>query len=129
MPFQPGDWIQIGDMEGRVVEMTWRAVTILTGTGNNVLIPNSTVSRDQIVNFYTPTKATSSNIAVGLEYDTPPHVAKEVLLKAAGDTPGVLAEPAASVALVSFDASAVTYKIFFWLDQPDKRGGIENALA
>jgi len=128
VPFQPGDWIQIGDMEGRVVEMTWRAVTILTGAGNYVLIPNSAVAKDKIVNFYTPTKSSASSISVGLEYATPPHEAKRVLLLAVQDTQGILKDPAPSVAMTSFDASAVMYKIIFWINEPQSRGGVENAL-
>ena len=128
VPFQPGDWIQIGEMEGRVVEMTWRAVTLITGANNYVLIPNSTVAKEQIVNYHCPTTAMSANVAVGVDYAVPPNDAKRVLAQAAKDTPGVLADPAPSVALASFDDSAILYKIYFWINEPPKHGSIEQAV-
>jgi len=93
VPFQPGDWIKIGDMEGRVIEMTWRAVTLLSGENNNVLIPNSTVAKEKITNFHSPSVATASSISIGLDYSLPPNEAKRVLIQAARDVQGVLSQP------------------------------------
>ncbi|MGN6367552.1 MAG: cyclic nucleotide-binding domain-containing protein [Phycisphaerae bacterium] len=128
VPFQPGDWIKIGDTEGRVVEMTWRAVTLITLANNYVLIPNSTVAKETIVNYHSPTVATATNIAVGLEYSLPPNDAKRILIQAALDTDGVLPDPAPSAALISFDDSAITYKVFFWIKEPQKHGAIEQMV-
>ena len=46
-PFRLGDWITIGEVEGKVVESDWRATTLLNGQGNLVVIPNSVAARDQ----------------------------------------------------------------------------------
>ncbi|HUO07984.1 MAG TPA: mechanosensitive ion channel family protein [Phycisphaerae bacterium] len=128
VPFQPGDWIQVGDVEGRVIEMTWRAVTLITNSNNYVLIPNGTVAKERIVNYHSPTVATSVGVAVGLDYNIPPNDAKRVLVQAAKDTPGVNVNPEPSAALASFDDSAITYKVFFWINEPQKHGGIEQAV-
>src|SRR6185503_4525029 len=50
-PFAIGDWIICGAHEGRVVDMTWRAVTIHTNEDNFILIPNATVAKAEIVNY------------------------------------------------------------------------------
>ncbi len=128
VPFKTGDWIQVGSVEGRVVEMTWRAVTLITGSNNYVLIPNSSVAKEQIVNYHEPSVATATNVLVGLDYSIPPNEAKRVLMQAARDTPGVLAEPLPSVALANFDDSAVQYKLIFWINEPEKHGGIEQGV-
>jgi small-conductance mechanosensitive channel/CRP-like cAMP-binding protein len=128
VPFQAGDWIQIGTVEGKVVEMTWRAVTLITNAGNYVLMPNSSVAKEQIINYHCPTLAMAANVAVGVDYAVPPNDAKRVLIQAAKDTPGVLADPAPSVALASFDDSSISYKVYFWIDQPPKHGAIEQAV-
>jgi small-conductance mechanosensitive channel/CRP-like cAMP-binding protein len=128
VPFQPGDWIQIGSVEGKVVEMTWRAVTLVTGANNYVLIPNSSVAKEQIVNYHCPTVATATNVSVGLDYALPPHEAKKVLIQAAMDTPGVLVDPKPGASLASFDDSAILYKVNFWINEPKNHGGIEEAV-
>ncbi len=128
VPFQTNDWIMVGTIEGRVVEMTWRAVTLITPANNYILIPNSVVAKEKIVNYHTPSVSTAVNISVGLDYAIPPNDAKRVLVMAAMDTPGVLSDPAPSVSLASFDDSSIGYKLFFWINEPEMHGAIEQAV-
>ena len=58
-PFVLGDFIQAGNLEGRVVDMTWRAVTLHTTDDNYVVIPNGSIAKQEIVNFHAPTEATA----------------------------------------------------------------------
>ncbi|HVS73703.1 MAG TPA: mechanosensitive ion channel family protein [Phycisphaerae bacterium] len=128
LPFQAGDWIQIGEVQGRVVEMTWRAVTVQTDEDNYVLIPNGTVAKEQIVNYHAPSTATARSIMVGLEYDLPPNDARRVLYEAAKETEGVLREPEPLVLLHDYGDSAIAYKVEFWINVPQAHRIIENAV-
>src|SRR5262249_55838892 len=40
-PFHVGHWIRVGEFEGRVAEITWRATKLRTKTGNFVVLPNN----------------------------------------------------------------------------------------
>lgn len=42
-PFKVGHWIRVGDFDGQVVEVTWRATKIRTKAGNMVILPNNIV--------------------------------------------------------------------------------------
>lgn len=128
LPFQPGDWIQLGEVEGRVVEMTWRAVTLHTNDDNYVLIPNGTVAKDKIINFHAPSTATARTVVVGLEYDLAPNEARRVLMEAVKDTEGVLEKPEPQVLLESYGDSSINYKVKFWIDVPQRHRWIENAV-
>ncbi|HVX83984.1 MAG TPA: mechanosensitive ion channel family protein [Phycisphaerae bacterium] len=128
LPFQAGDWIQIGDVEGRVVEMTWRAVTVQTNEDNYVLIPNGTVAKEQIVNYHAPSTSTARSVVIGLEYDLPPNDARRVLLEAVRETEGVLDKPEPVVLLDDYADSAINYKVKFWINVPQKHRTIENAV-
>jgi CRP-like cAMP-binding protein len=55
-------------------------------------------------------------------------VARKVLIQAALETPGVLKNPAPNAVVVSFDASSIGYRLGFWIDEPQKHGGIENTI-
>lgn len=128
VPFHPGHWIRIGDVEGRVVEMTWRAVTLHTRDDNYVLIPNALIAKEQIVNFSIPTKATARHVMIGLEYELSPNEAKRVLLRAAVETEGVLAEPEPRVMLENYGDSAIVYRVKFWIADPERHEELENAV-
>ena len=130
-PFQLGDWIQVGDANGptgRVTDMTWRAVTLITGEGNAVQIPNGVVAKQQIVNFHLPARSTVSTIKIGLDHNLAPHDAQRVLLQAVSDTPGTLQTPAPSVSLVDYADSAIIYAVAFWVADPSQKGGVENEV-
>ncbi len=127
-PFTLGDWIVCAGVEGKVVDMTWRAVTIHTLDDNFVLVPNSVIAKEQIVNFNTPDTKTALSVKVGLEYDVPPTRAKEVLHQAAMETPGVLADPSPLIFVEDFGDSAIVYKIKFWIDKPSAHPKIESEV-
>jgi small-conductance mechanosensitive channel/CRP-like cAMP-binding protein len=127
-PFNVGDWIVVDKHEGRVVDMTWRAVTLHTDEDNFVSIPNATVAKAEITNFHAPSIATARNVNVGLEYDLPPLDAIAVLEKAAMETEGVQADPAPEVQLKDFADSAVVYEVKMWIINPARHEDVENAF-
>ncbi len=127
-PFAIGNWIVCGEHEGRVVDMTWRAVTIHTNDDNFILIPNATVAKAEIVNFHAPTTATARKVKVGLESDVPPESALAVLKRAAMETPGVLETPPPFVYLEEFADSSVNYAIKFWISEPASHRKIEHLV-
>jgi small-conductance mechanosensitive channel len=125
-PFNLGDWVACGGVEGRVVDMTWRAVTLLTLDDNHVLIPNSVIARDRITNYAAPTTSTARTIKLGIDYPSPPDQVREVLLAAMHETPGVLKDPPPVVFLTDFGDSSIEYTLKFRISDPARHLLIEN---
>lgn len=115
-PFRVGQWVKIGDFEGRVQEVTWRATKLLTKSGQFVVVPNSVMSKDPILNHSEPTIPTRIDVEVGAAYDVPPNDVKRALHEALDNAPLVLREPPADVLVDEFAASSVTYRVRFWID-------------
>src|SRR5690606_14202522 len=61
-PFNVGHWITVGEHEGRVAEVTWRATKLRTKTGNFVIVPNSEVGKAPITNYSEPAAPTRLSI-------------------------------------------------------------------
>jgi small-conductance mechanosensitive channel/CRP-like cAMP-binding protein len=119
-PFHVGHWIRVGDFEGRVAEVTWRATRLRTKTGNFVIVPNNIVSKEAITNYSEPDVPTMIDVEVGASYLTPPNVVKAAILEAMCNAPRVLAAPAPDVILESFGDSAINYRARFWIDDFDR---------
>jgi small-conductance mechanosensitive channel/CRP-like cAMP-binding protein len=115
-PFRVGHWVNIAGKDGIVSEITWRATKIRTKTGNLVVVPNSTLSKDTITNYSEPTSLTRLEVEVGATYDAPPNVVKSVILEALKTEPLVTHERAPEVLLVDFAASSITYRTRVWTD-------------
>jgi small-conductance mechanosensitive channel len=114
-PFHVGQWIRIGDHEGRVEEITWRATKLRTKSTNFVIVPNSTIAKEAIVNFSEPVIPTRLEVDIGASYDAAPDRVKAVLLEALGNATLVLPAPQPDVLLLAFGDSAISYRARFWI--------------
>ena len=114
-PFRVGHWVKVGPYEGLVSQITWRATRLRTKSGDYVIVPNSIVSKEAIVNYSEPGSPTRLFVEVGVSYDTPPNEVKAVIARAVGDAPLALKTPPPDVALADFGASAITYRAKFWI--------------
>jgi len=115
-PFHVGQWVRVGDYEGRVAEVTWRATKLRTKSGNLVILPNNLVAKEAITNYSEPARPVQLEVIVGASYLVPPNQVKAAILEAVRHCSSVLAAPAPDVLLQSFDDSAITYKARFWID-------------
>ena len=69
-PLKIGDWVTFESLEGRVIDINWRAVTLDNGFVE-IIIPNATLSKAAIQNDGSTTRL--EKISVGLTYDDPPN--------------------------------------------------------
>ncbi len=114
-PFRVGDWVTIGGEDGVVSEITWRATKMRTKSGNFIVVPNSTLAKDTIVNYSQPTRSLRLQVEVGASYEVPPNVVKAAIREALQSAPDISHERAPEVLLVDFGSSAITYRVRFWV--------------
>lgn len=115
-PFQPGDWIKFGDLEGRVKDINWRSSRIEDRNGDLVVVPNSQLANAVIVNFDEPARLHRVVVPVQVAFSNPPTLAKEMLLDAARSTPGVLADPPPTARVVQIDDPLMGYEVDLWIE-------------
>ncbi|MHC5023494.1 MAG: mechanosensitive ion channel family protein [Planctomycetota bacterium] len=70
-PFEVGDWVKIGDVEGTVEELGFRSTRIRTFYNSLVTMPNATLVR-AVVDNYGRRKYRRWTTHLGVTYDTPP---------------------------------------------------------
>ena len=92
-PFSTGDWIESNDIEGRVIDVNWRATRIQDRNGDLVVIPNGQLATATIVNFDQPSRLHRVKVSVQIERSAPPTAAIAMLVDAARSTPGVVEDP------------------------------------
>ncbi|MGE0042109.1 MAG: cyclic nucleotide-binding domain-containing protein [Vicinamibacterales bacterium] len=115
-PFRLGQWIAVGDREGQVQEVTWRATKLRTKAGQFLIVPNSVIGKEAILNYSEPIVPTRLDVQVGASYLTPPHLVKQALREALENSPVVLETPAPAVLLVGFGDSSIDYRVQFWIE-------------
>ena len=115
-PFKVGHWIRVGDFEGRVAEITWRATRLRTKSGNFIVVPNNIIGKEAITNYSEPAVPTRLELEVGVSYTASPAAVKQAMHEAMAQSRYVLTSPAPDVLLVGFDASSMNYRARFWVD-------------
>ena len=123
-PIRMGDWVQIGESVGEVVEVNWRAVHLQTASQDLIVIPNAELSKGQFTNFNRPTPLHRVEIPVSFSYDDPPNRVRELLIAAANEIPGVLQKPPVDVVIHSYGDFAINYTVEIFA--PDYELGEED---
>lgn len=128
-PFEPGDWVKIGDKIGRVTEMSWRAVKVkILDEEDYLIIPNSIIARTEVVNFNQPLPIHGHAVEVGVHYNMPPNLVLRTLKGAALEVEGVLSDPPPKARAVSFGDSGITYGLRYWINDFEHYRRIEGQV-
>lgn len=112
-PFRIDDQIVVDDYEGTVERIDIRTTKIRTYTGEQVLLPNSTVFTSA-VQVRTAFDSRRTDLAVGVDYNTDLASATELLEEAIASVEGVIKNPAPEVDLVSFGDSSIDFIVRYW---------------
>ena len=115
-PFRVGQWVQFGDREGQVQEIPWRATKLRTKAGQFLIVPNSVVAKDPVLNYSEPTVPTRIDVEVGASYGVPPNDVKRVMQEAMSNCDLVMRAPLPQVVIKDFGDSAVIYLAQFWIE-------------
>jgi small-conductance mechanosensitive channel len=119
-PFEIGDWVQIGDKEGIVTDITIVNTRIQTFDGEYVMLPNDAVSSNDIVNR-TRKGRLRVEVEVGVDYDADLDDAADAAREAMADLDEILAVPRPQVVVKEFAASSIDLGLRFWIDRPSAR--------
>lgn len=127
-PFKIGDWVLVNSVEGKVVEINWRTVKVLTFNNDFLVIPNSNIMKDSIMNYNYPTSKHIMSIFIGTSYDDAPNKVKKVLGSVLKNNPRVLELPRPEVWVVNYNDFSIDYEVRMWIDDFGKKKVIENEL-
>ncbi len=117
-PFSIGDWIEVGSNRGEVVQINWRSVHLRTVDRNLLVMPNSALGRETIINFSAPTRLQTVRVSFAFALDDPPNRVKDMLRNTALKTPHVATEPSPKAHAVEFQNDRIRYQAVLCLDNP-----------
>ena len=112
-PFRIGDEIIIGEYEGKVENISIRTTKIRTFNGEKVLLPNSNVFTDA-VKVATAYSSRRTDLAVGVDYNTPLSEATTILEETIQSISGVLENPSPEIDVVNFGDSSIDFIVRYW---------------
>jgi len=129
-PYQLGDFIVLeGGIRGQVTRIGMRSTRILTLDHVEITVPNSVISKSQIVNEAGgPQVRQRCKVRVGVAYGSDVERVTEVLLACAEAVTGVVRRPTPEVWFSDFGESSLDFDLLVWVDDPAQRDRILSEI-
>ena len=116
-PFTEGDWVYLSNTYGRVLHVGLRSTRIMTEDSQMMIIPNSMISNNIIMNYSKPAEALLIRENVGVAYDSDVMLVKQSLhdavASAAEKSSALSAEIETEVDFMEFGDSALIFELTF----------------
>ncbi len=117
-PFRAGDFIEVAGISGTVEKIAVFSSVIRTGDNREIIIPNSKIYEDVIVN-YSARDTRRIDMVIGIGYGDSIQQAKEVLAKILEADERILKEPGYSIALGELADCSVNFNVRPWVKSSD----------
>jgi small-conductance mechanosensitive channel/CRP-like cAMP-binding protein len=127
-PFRVGDWVRLGDREGKVEQVSWRAMRLRTWLGDTLTIPNNEVARHSLLNFSRPAEPHSRLVTIGVNYQTPPSKVLSVLGHLLDQIPEIVREPVPVLRISGYHDFSIQYEIRYFLNDYEEYRAIEGEI-
>jgi potassium-dependent mechanosensitive channel len=118
-PVHIGDTIDVGGLVGAVRRIGARSCTVLTPLGAEVIVPNTNLISNQVVNWTLSSQWRRVDIPVGVAYGTDIVRLIEMLEAVAKSYPGVLLERPPKAFFMGFGENALSFELRFWCARQD----------
>jgi small-conductance mechanosensitive channel len=89
-PFRVGDRLNIMNEYGKVTDLNLRHTVIITWDNRRLIIPNSVISNEAIINWTIEDPAVIWPVDVGISYDTDIDKARKIMIEEARKHPNVM---------------------------------------
>jgi len=120
-PIRIGDFLEVGETMGTVEAINTRSTRIKRTDGVHLLIPNSYLLENIVVNWTLIDKVTRNRVRVGVAYGSPVRDVERLILQAVTEHADVLESPAPCVAFDNFGDNALEFEVFFWVEAGGER--------
>jgi potassium efflux system protein len=106
-----------------------RSSTIVTFQGAEVIVPNSNLLSNQVINWTLSSQWRRVDVPVRIAYGTDPERVLKLLVDVAESYPGVLRERPPEAFFLGFGESALNFELRFWSARQDTWFQLQSAVA
>ncbi len=121
-PIRIGDFLELDGVTGTVETINTRSTLIRRTDGVHLLVPNSQLLENTVVNWTLVDKLARAVVRVGVAYGSPVKLTSELIFQAAGSHELVLDDPVPEVVFEDFGDNALILDIYFWVKTGGEKG-------
>ncbi|MGE8154347.1 mechanosensitive ion channel domain-containing protein [Pseudomonas vancouverensis] len=127
-PYQVDDWISIDGVEGKVLDIDWRATHLLTSAGSTAVVPNSVAAKAKIVNLSRPVNLHGVSISIQVPNHIRPRRVLDALDRTLQGSSSLLLDPAPKAVLKEAGETMSEYVASGFITELGKKSEVRNQL-
>ncbi len=120
-PIKIGDYLEMGEVRGTVESINTRSTRIRRLDGVHLLVPNSFLLENTVINWTLMDKLVRTTVVVGVAYGSDVRLTTRLLEQAAEENPRVLQQPSRQVIFDDFGDSALVFVLNVWTHGSSER--------
>lgn len=122
------DVIEVNGIVSRVQEINLRTTTVLTRDDKYIILPNSDLTKNQLINWTYANITSRFTVNVGVGYDSDVDQVMQILQEIVLNQEGVEKEPEPFIRFVDFADSTINFSVNFWVEDVFRVLSIESSL-
>lgn len=127
-PVKVDDTVQIGEHTGRLRQIGLRASVLRKVDGSDVIVPNSQLISEEVINWTMSDEKRRIDIPVGVAYGTDPRTVVELLAPIADKYKEILLDPPPRVLFLGLGESSLDFELRLWTAQTDGWVGLRSDI-
>ncbi|MHC8305527.1 mechanosensitive ion channel domain-containing protein [Pseudomonas sp. PB3P13] len=127
-PYQVDDWIVIDGVEGKVLDIDWRATHLLTSAGSTAVVPNSVAAKAKIVNLSRPNDRHGVSISIMVPNHIRPRRVLDALERTLQGSSRLLLDPAPKAVLKEAGETMSEYLASGFIAELRNKSEVRNQL-
>jgi small-conductance mechanosensitive channel len=118
-PIKVRDKIQVGDLTGEVLSIGFRSSTVRTPQGAEVIVPNSKLIADQVINWTMSDQKRRVEIDISVDLGSDPERVMEMLEEVGRSHEKVLDDPPPQARFLTHGGSSLDFRLLAWATYDD----------
>ncbi len=118
-PLKIGDIVELEDRRGIVEHIGGRSTRIKTFENVRMVIPNSKLLENTVINWSLIDSDLRREISVGVAYGSPANTVGDLLKQVVSDHPNIKRSPEPVILFDNFGDDALIFRILFWVEISD----------
>ena len=125
-PFNIGDYIELADKKGKVLEIGIRSSKMLTPQGSRVIIPNGDLLSGRLVNYTQHDSHLKTELTFKIHIDTDMELVKKLISETVTKGDGVVKKAPVQILFSGIAADSVEIKVLVWVTNVYAEAGFRS---
>ena len=122
------DIIEVNGLVCRVQEINLRTTTVLTRDDKYIILPNTDLTKNPLINWTHSDIASRFEVTVGVDYASDVNLVMKIIKEAAENQEGVLKNPAPFTRFTDYAESSLNFSVIFWVEEVFRVENIKSEI-